>query len=96
MRRDIRPIPIISVTIVTPVKDVVAVVVSISYIMTLTVIVTVDLTLVPILLILALGTPSKTPRLLIYGIGIIHIIAFIIWWWWFRQVVNYIYLFWTQ
>ena len=60
MRRDIGPIPIIFVTIVTPVEVVVAVVVSISDIMTLTVIVTIDLTFVsltlaPILLILSLG-----------------------------------------
>ena len=50
LRRDIGPIPIISLTVVTPVKVVVAVVVSISYIMTLTVIVTIDPTLVPLTL----------------------------------------------
>ena len=42
LRRNIGPIPIISVTIVTPVEVVVAFVVSISDIMTLTVIVTID------------------------------------------------------
>ena len=56
LRRNIGPIPIISVTIVTVVKVVVAVVSSISDIMNLTIIVTIDrtlvsLTLAPILLI---------------------------------------------
>ena len=46
-RRDIGPIPIISITIATPVYVVVAVVVSISDIMTLMVIVTIDPNLVP-------------------------------------------------
>ena len=54
--RDIGPIPIISVTVVTPIEVVIAVVVSISDIMTLTVIVNIDptlgpLTLTPIILI---------------------------------------------
>ena len=43
-------IPIISITVVTPVEVVVAVVVSISDIMTLTVIITIDPTLVPLIL----------------------------------------------
>ena len=50
LRREIGPIPIISITIVTPVEVVVAVVVSISDIMTLSVIVTIDPTLVPLTL----------------------------------------------
>ena len=48
LRRDIGPIPVISVSIVTPVKDVVTVVVSISDIMTHTVVVTIVPTLVPL------------------------------------------------
>ena len=48
--RAIGPIPIMSFTVVTPVEFVVAVVVSISDIMTLTVIVTIVLTLVPLTL----------------------------------------------
>ena len=51
LRRNIGLIPIISVTIVTPVEVVVAVVISISDIMTLTGIVTIDPTLAPIILI---------------------------------------------
>ena len=50
LRRDIGPIPIISVSVVTPVEVVVAVVVSILDIMTLMVEVTIDLTLVPLTL----------------------------------------------
>ena len=50
LRRDMQPISIIYVTIVSPVKVVVAVVVSISDIMTTTVIVTIDPTLVPLTL----------------------------------------------
>ena len=50
LRRDIGTIPIIFVTIVTLVEVVVAVVVSISDIMTLTVIVTINSTLVPLTL----------------------------------------------
>ena len=50
LRRDIGFIPIISVTIVTSVKVVVTVVVSISDIMTLTIIFTIDSTLVPLTL----------------------------------------------
>ena len=101
LRRNIGHIPIFSVTVVTPVEVVVAVVVFISDIMTLTVIVTivptlVPLTLAPILLIRALGTWSETHRLLIYRIGILCIIAFIIRWWCFRKVVNCIYLFYTR
>ena len=48
LRRDIGPIPVISISIVTPVKVVVAVIVSISDIMTLTVVVTIVPTLVPL------------------------------------------------
>ena len=97
LRRNIGPIPVISITIVTPIEVVVAVVVSNSDIMTLMVIVTivptlVPLTLTPILLIRALGTQSETPHLLIYCIGILRIIAFIMWWWCFRQIVSCIYL----
>ena len=56
LRRNIGSIPIISVTIVTPVEVVFAVVIYILDIMTLTIIVTIDptlvsLTLAPILLI---------------------------------------------
>ena len=88
MRRNIRSIPVISITIVTLVEVVVAIVVSISDIMTLTILVTtvptlVPLTLAPILLIRALGAWSETPRLLIYRIGILLIIALIILWRWF-------------
>ena len=95
--RDIEPILINSFTMITLVEVVITVVVSISDLMTLTVIVTIDptlfpLTLAPILLIRALGTRSETPHPLIYCIGILYIIAFNIRWWWFRQVVNYIYL----
>ena len=50
LRRGIGPILVISISIVTPVKVVVAVVVSISDIMTLKFIVTIDLTLVPLTL----------------------------------------------
>ena len=50
LRRNIGPIPIISVTVVTPVEVVVAVVVSILGIMTLTVVVTIVTTLVPLTL----------------------------------------------
>ena len=79
LRRDIGPIPIIFVTIVTPVEVGVAVVVFISDIMTITVVVTIVPTLAPILLIRALSTWSETPRLLIYRIGILLIITFIFW-----------------
>ena len=50
LRRDIRPIFVVSISIVTPVKVVVAVVVSISDIMTLTFVDTIVPTLVPLTL----------------------------------------------
>ena len=50
LKRDISPIPVVSIRLVTPVKVVVTVVVSISDIMTLTVVVTIDSTLVPLAL----------------------------------------------
>ena len=66
LRRNIGLIPIISITIVTPVEVVIAVVISFSNIMTLTVIVTIDPNLVPLTLALslpirALGTRSEPP-----------------------------------
>ena len=54
LRRNIGPIPIIFVTIVTPVEVVVAIVVSMSDIMTLTVVVTIDPTLAYLTLVLIL------------------------------------------
>ena len=51
LRRDIGPISVVSISIVTPVKVVVAVVVSILDIMTLTVVVTIVPTLAPVILI---------------------------------------------
>ena len=50
LRRDIGPNPVVSISIVTPVKVVDAVVVSISDIMTLTIVVTIVPTLVPLTL----------------------------------------------
>ena len=70
LRRNIGPIPVISVTIVTPVEVVVAVAVSNSDIMTLMVLVTIDLTLVLLDLgayspYLSLGHSVRNPPLLI-------------------------------
>ena len=100
LRRNIGSIPVVSITIVTLVEVVVAIAVSISDIMTLTIVVTivptlVPLTLVPILLIRALGTWSETPHLFVYCIGILLIITLIVWRWWFSQIVDCIYLFCT-
>ena len=90
--------PIISITIVTPIEVVVAVVIPILDIMTLAVIITIVLTLVslamaPIILIGALGDRSKIPYLIIQCIGVLLIVIFMIWWWWFRQLPHRIYLF---
>ena len=68
--------------------------------MTLTIVVTIVLTLVPltlapIILMQALGAWSETPCLLIYRISVLRIIALIIRRWWFSQVVNNFYLFYT-
>ena len=98
LKLNIGPTLIISVTIITPVKVVIAIVVAISNILTLWVVIPIvstliSFTLASIFLIGALGVWPKTVRLLIHYIRIFSIVVLINRWWWFSQIVHHIYLF---